>query len=366
MIFFSNPYLQYLERKKDIAKSLEIFFKKGNYILGSEVTNFEKSFANYCQTKYGVGVNSGTDAILLALKSLDIGIGDEVITTSHTAIATVAAIISSGAKPVLVDINPESYNMDKLSLVEAITNKTKAIVLVHIYGNPADIIEISNIGKQNNIPIIEDCAQATGAIFNNKRVGSFGLLSCFSFYPTKNLGALGDGGMVVTSNSRLAKKVERIRQYGWNKKRDIKYVGINSRLDEIHATILKTKLKYLDADNDKRISIANYYNKNLNFNRFKLPEKNILSKHVYHLYVIQVKNRKNIMNELLKKNIITEIHYKKAAHHEKKYAEKCKISKSRLKNTDKIVKKILSLPIYPQLKLKEVKYICDTINNIKN
>ena len=235
MIFFSSPCLQYLERKEDIAKSLEIFFKKGNYILGSEVTNFEKSFANYCQAKYGVGVNSGTDAILLALKSLDIGIGDEVITTSHTAIATVAAIISSGAKPVLVDINPESYNMDKLSLVEAITNKTKAIILVHMYGNPADIIEISNIGKQNNIPIIEDCAQATGAIFNNKRVGSFGLLSCFSFYPTKNLGALGDGGMVVTSNSRLAKKIERIRQYGWNKKRDIKYVGINSRLDEIHA-----------------------------------------------------------------------------------------------------------------------------------
>ena len=366
MIFFSNPYLQYLERKKDIAKSLEIFFKKGNYILGSEVKNFEKSFANYCQTKYGVGVNSGTDAILLALKSLDIGIGDEVITTSHTAIATVAAIISSGAKPVLVDINPESYNMDKLSLVEAITNKTKAIVLVHMYGNPTDIIEISNIGKQNNIPIIEDCAQATGAIFNNKRVGSFGLLSCFSFYPTKNLGALGDGGMVVTSNSRLAKKIERIRQYGWNKKRDIKYVGINSRLDEIHATILNTKLKYLDADNEKRIFIANYYNKNLNFNRFKLPEKNILSKHVYYLYVIQVKNRKNIMNELLKKNIITKIHYKKAAHCEKKYAEKCKILKSRLKNTDKIVKKILSLPIYPQLKLKEVKYICDTINNIKN
>ena len=149
MIFFSNPYLQYLERKKDIAKSLEIFFKKGNYILGSEVTNFEKSFANYCQTKYGVGVNSGTDAILLALKALDIGFGDEVITTSHTAIATVAAIISSGAKPVLVDINPESYNMDKLSLLEAITNKTKAIVVVHIYGNPADIIEISNIGKKS-------------------------------------------------------------------------------------------------------------------------------------------------------------------------------------------------------------------------
>jgi dTDP-4-amino-4,6-dideoxygalactose transaminase len=235
-----------------------------------------------------------------------------------------------------------------------------------MYGNPTDIIEISNIGKQNNIPIIEDCAQATGAIFNNKRVGSFGLLSCFSFYPTKNLGALGDGGMVVTSNSRLAKKIERIRQYGWNKKRDIKYVGINSRLDEIHATILNTKLKYLDADNEKRIFIANYYNKNLNFNRFKLPEKNILSKHVYYLYVIQVKNRKNIMNELLKKNIITKIHYKKAAHCEKKYAEKCKILKSRLKNTDKIVKKILSLPIYPQLKLKEVKYICDTINNIKN
>ena len=364
MIFFANPHLQYLERKKEINKKIEKFLNKGSYILGEEVKKFEDNFSKFCDTKKSVGVNSGTDALFLSLKALGIGRGDEVITTSHTANATIAAIISTGAKPVLIDINSKSYNMDKLNLLEAITKKTKAIIVVHIYGNPADIIDILKISKKKKIPIIEDCAQATGASYNNRKVGSFGLLSCFSFYPTKNLGALGDGGMVTTSNSRLAKKIEQMRQYGWNEKRDIINVGINSRLDEMHASILDTKLRYLNEDNERRINIANYYNQNLNSEKFEIPYKDKQAKHVYHLYVIQVNNRKKIINELIKKGIQPGIHYKKAAHHQKKYAELCKFSNNKLSNTNQIVKKILSIPIYPQLKLKDVKYICDTLNKI--
>ena len=363
MILFANPYLQYLERKKEIKKNLDIFLKKGNYILGNEVKDFEKIFSEYCDSKFGIGVNSGTDAIQIALKALNIGIRDEVITTSHTAIATVSAIISSGATPVLVDIDPDTYNIDHKEVTKAITKKTKAILVVHIYGNPANLKEIVKIGKENKIPIIEDCAQATGATYRNKKIGSIGVIGCFSFYPTKNLSTLGDGGMITTSDINLAKRIQRIRQYGWNKKRKIDYIGINSRLDEIHAAILKVKLKYLDTDNDRRIKIANYYNQNLDRNKFKIPITHLLSKHVYHLYVIQSKKRNKVIRELAKKNIYLGVHYKKAVHQEKAYSKLCKIPKMGLRQTENVVSNIISLPIYPQLKLKEVKYVCDVIND---
>ena len=362
MIFFANPYLQYLENKNEIKKNIDKFLKKGVYILGNDVINFEKEFSNYIGTKYSLGVNSGTDAILVSLKALNIGIGDEVITTSHTAIATVSAIISSGAKPVLVDIDEDNYNINHSYIIKSITKKTKAIIVVHIYGNPVNIKEIISIGKKYKIPIIEDCAQATGATFDNKKVGSFGTFGCFSFYPTKNLGALGDGGLVTTSNKQLAKKVNRIRQYGWNKKRDIAYIGFNSRLDEIHANILSVKLKYLDEDNNRRKKLAKYYLQNLNPKKFKLPKTSENSEHVYHLFVVQTKKRNQLIRRLKDKKIYLGIHYKKAVHQEKAYAKFCKIPKGGLKNTDKIIPKIVSLPMYPQLKFKEIKHICRILN----
>ncbi len=362
MIFFANPYLQYLENKNEIKKSLDNFLKKGVYILGSEVISFEKNFSSYLGTKYSIGVNSGTDAILLALKALDIGKGDEVITTSHTAIATVSAIISSGATPVLVDIDPDYYNMDITKLSKSISKKTKAIVVVHLYGNPADIKDIVLLAKKYNIPVIEDCAQATGAMIGNKKVGSFGTFGCFSFYPTKNLGALGDGGLVTTSNKMLAKKVNRIRQYGWNKKRQISYTGFNSRLDEMHASILSIKLKYLDKDNNRRKILAKHYANNLDLNKFKIPKSKNNFNHVYHLFVVQSKERDKLIKKLKNKNIYLGIHYKKAVHHETAYAKYCKVPREGLKNTDKIISKIVSLPMYPQLKIKEVKHICKILN----
>jgi len=364
MIYFSNPYQQYLAQSKDIKNAINSFLKRGSYILGEEVKNFENDFSKYCDSKYGIGVNSGTDAIFLALKAINIQYGDEVITTSHTAIASVSAIISSGATPVLVDINSHTLNMDYNKINEAITKNTKAILAVHMYGNPVEIDQISRIAKKNKVFLIEDCAQATGALYKDKKVGSYGVMGCFSFYPTKNLGSLGDGGMIVTSNIKLANKIRRIRQYGWDDKRLIKYIGINSRLDEFHATVLKTKLKNLDKDNNLRNKIADFYSRNLDLNKFKIPVKNNYSKHVYHLYVIQTNNRNQILKSLFKKNIFAGVHYRKAVHQEKVYLSKCKVSKSGLKNTDEVVKKIISLPIYPQLKIKDVKYICDVMNSI--
>ena len=282
MILCSNPKAQYLEHQAEIDEAIAHVLEKGRYILGEEVLSFEEEFATYIGVDHGIGVGNCTDAIHLALRACGIGIGDEVITVSHTAVATVAAIELAGATPVLVDIEPDFYTIDPGQLQKAISPKTKAIIPVHLYGQSADLEAVLKIAKQHNLRVIEDCAQATGALYKNRRIGSFGDLACFSFYPTKNLGAFGDGGMVVCNESKLAKKVKCLREYGWDESRISQFAGVNSRLDELQAAVLRVKLPYLDEDNSKRRKLAKLYDQGLS--GLLLPKIRAEAIPVYHLY----------------------------------------------------------------------------------
>ena len=282
MILCSNPKAQYLEHQAEIDEAIAHVLEKGRYILGEEVLAFEEEFATYIGVDHGIGVGNCTDAIHLALRACGIGIGDEVITVSHTAVATVAAIELAGATPVLVDIEPDFYTIDPGQLQKAISPKTKAIIPVHLYGQSADLEAVLKIAKQHNLRVIEDCAQATGALYKNRRIGSFGDLACFSFYPTKNLGAIGDGGMIVCNESKLAKKVKCLREYGWDESRVSQFAGVNSRLDELQAAVLRVKLPYLDEDNSKRRKLAKLYDQGLS--GLLLPKIRAEAIPVYHLY----------------------------------------------------------------------------------
>ena len=361
-ILCSNPLAQFKSKQKIIVNSIKKVLRSPAYILGQNVEKFEKNFSKFIGTKYGVGVANGTDAIEIALKSLNVGIGDEVLTVSHTALATVSAIISTGAKPVLVDIDPNRFTIN-LNLIEKnITKKTKALVLVHIYGQSANIDNIIKICKKYKIKLIEDTSQAHGGKWNKKYLGSFGDLSTFSFYPTKNLGAIGDGGFVCTNNRKLFKKVKQIREYGWDKNRIANITGRNSRLDTIQAAILNTKLKYLKRDTIKRQNIAKLYRKEINCSEIKHPFVDSHKNHAFHLYVIRVKERDELMKYLQKRNIFCGIHYPRPIHLQPGYKKKV-IQRDRLKVTERISKEILSLPIYPELSIRNVKKISRLINN---
>ncbi len=364
MILASNPLEQFKAHKKEIISEIKKTLNSGNYVLGSQVHKFEKSFSKFCDAKYAVGVNSGTDAILLSLKALNIGPGDEVITVSHTALATLSAIISSGAKPVIVDIEDDYYTIDPKEIKKAINKRTKAIIPVHIYGQPCDMKSVMKIAKKNKLFVIEDCAQSTGALYNKKKVGSIGDIGAFSFYPTKNLGAIGDGGIVVTNNKKIAEKIARIRQFGWDKKRKTLDHGQSSRLDELQAAILNVKIKHLNYDNQKRIKISNLYKKFIKNKKIILPKRRSGTKHVYHLYVILTDNRDYIIKKLDRLGIVCGIHYPVPAHLHDGYIEYCKFSSQSLKLTNSICDKVLTLPMYPELKKNEVMKVIKEINNL--
>ncbi len=359
MILVSNPIEQFKSHKKNIVDSIKKTLDSGIYILGQNVSKFEKNFAKYIGTKYAVGVANGTDGIELALRSLDIGVGDEVITVSHTAMATISAIVSTGAKPVFVDIEDEFFGIDHNLICRAITRKTKAIICVHIYGQSVNLNEIVKISKKNKIHLIEDVSQAHGARFEKKRLGSIGIIGCFSLYPTKNLGAVGDAGIVTTNNSKIAKKITMMREYGWKNKFKSLMHGRNSRLDELQAGILVEKLKTLDKDNLKRLKIASVYNKTITSRHVITPKKRSKSSHVYHLYVIQCKKRDKLLAYLKKNKIFAGIHYPVPIHKQKIYKNKKLIH---LKNTEIVAKNILSLPIYPELKTSDAIKISKLIN----
>ena len=364
MVFASYPLSQFKSHKKEILDSIKNTLDSGNYILGNQVTLFEKNFSKYCDVKYAVGVNSGTDAILLSLKALNIGPGDEVITVSHTALATLSAIISSGATPVIVDIEKTFFTMDPLLIKKAISKKTKAIIPVHIYGQACNMKEIMKIANNNNLFVIEDCAQATGAEYNGKKIGSIGHIGAFSFYPTKNLGAIGDGGMVVTKNKKIANRIAQSRQFGWDDSRNTIEPGQSSRLDEIQAAILNVKLKYLSKDNNKRIRIANTYESLINNKFIELPKQRKNIKHVHHLYVVLAEHRDEFINRLKKDNIFCGIHYPVPGHLHGGYDKYCKIPNNNLPVTNYLASRVLTLPMYPELKLQEAKKISLKINNI--
>ena len=361
-IICSNPLEQFKSKKKQIYNSVKRVLNSSNYILGENVKNFENEFSNYIGLRYSVGVANGTDALELALKSLNIGKGDEVITVSHTALATVSAIYASGATPVLVDVSKEYFTIDTNLIKKNITKKTKAIIAVHIYGQSVNLDEILKICKSKKIKLIEDVSQAHGGNWRNNKLGYFGDLSTFSFYPTKNLGAIGDGGLISTKDKKLYLKLKSLREYGWNYNRIASITGRNSRLDELQAAILRVKLKFLNKDIKKRQLIAKTYIENINSQNVELPKICNIKDHAFHLFVIKVKKRNLLFNYLKKNNIICGIHYPLPIHLQPGYKKIVKIRK-KLKNTELLSKIIISLPIYPELSIKSVVKISKLINS---
>jgi dTDP-4-amino-4,6-dideoxygalactose transaminase len=348
MILCANPRLQYLARKREIDDAILGVLNRGRYILGEEVKTLESDFAAYIGVKYGIGVGSGTEGLHLALKACEIGVGDEVITASHTAIATVAAIEQAGATPVLVDIEPDFFTIDSRRLATVITPKTKAIIPVHLYGQAADLDPILEIAGKYGLRVIEDCSQAHGATYKGKRVGSYGDMACFSFYPTKNLGALGDGGIVVTDQAEFALRLRLLREYGWAERYVSHFPGGNSRLDEVQAAILRVKLHYLDEDNAARAHIASMYNAKLIGCDMVLPTCRQETNHVYHLYVVRTQRRDALKKHLSDKGIGALVHYPVPVHLQPAYKGRL-TGVDQLLETERAAREVLSLPIYPEL-----------------
>jgi dTDP-4-amino-4,6-dideoxygalactose transaminase len=361
MILCSNPLPQYQSHKKEIDEAIARVLEKGWYILGEEVKAFEKEFGAWTGAEHGIGCGSGTEALHLALAALGIGRGDEVITVAHTAVATVSAIELAGAKTVFCDIDPETYTMDPAKLPALINSKTKAVIPVHIYGQAADLDPILKLAREKKLKVIEDCAQAHGATYKGKRVGSYGDLACFSFYPTKNLGAIGDGGMVITSDAKLAEKCRLLREYGWAERYISHIAGWNSRLDELQAAILRVKLKYLEEDNKKRNKIAEIYNSALAGTGLVLPAVRQGNGHVYHLYVVRAKKRDELQKFLKAQDIGALIHYPVPVHLQPAYKEIA--GPGSLPVTEKAAREILSLPIYPELKQEEAEKVIAALKN---
>ena len=359
MIYTSYPKLSFKKNKLKILKKISSIIEKGNYINSNEVFNFEKNFANYIGSKYAASVGNATDALFLSLKAIDIKPGDEIISVSHTATATINAILRTGAKPVLVDIDESNYNMDISSIENKINLNTKAIIIVHLYGQSCDLKKLIQISTKYKINIIEDCSQSAGSLYKNKKLGSIGLLSCFSFFPTKNLSTLGDGGCVISNNLKLINKIKSLREYGWDSFRNSQYIGINSRLDEIHAGILNIQLKSLDKDNKERRKIARKYDNEIIHKDVILPNENNFSYHVYHHYVIRIKRRNNFLNYMKKNGINLGIHYKLPVHKQAILNN----YKFNLPITEKVSNEIVSLPIYNGLTEKNQNRVIQLINN---
>ena len=355
-------YLEdYSKNKKKILNIVNKVFKSGNLILSNEVRKFENNFSKTINNYYGIGVNSGTDALQISLMSLGIKQDDEVITVSNTAVPTVSAIVSCNAKPVFVDINEKDFLINTDLIEEKINKKTKAIIPVNLYGQSANFDEIIKISKKYKIKIIEDCAQSSGAFYKGLPSGSFGHLSAFSFYPTKNLGAYGDGGMIVTNNKILYEKCIKLRKYGMSKLYYSDIHGINSRLDEVQAAILNYQLTKLKSNIIKRRNIAKIYDQNIKNTDLILPEENIGNYHSYYVYVVRHPQRDKFMKYLKNNNIFCNISYPFPIHLMKAY-KKFNKKNNNLKNTEKLSKEIFSLPMYPELSMEKINKIIDTIN----
>jgi len=365
----SFDYLDDLKKiYPSIINSIQKVLKSGNLILGPQVELFEKKFSNFLGTKYGLGVGNCTDAIYISLKALKIGLGDEVITVANTAIPAITAIVNTGASPRFVDVGKD-YLIDCNKISSAINNKTKAIIAVHLYGQTCDMKQIIKIAKKYKLKIIEDCAQSTGSKYYNKISGTLGDVGCFSFYPTKVLGAYGDGGFISTNDNNLYQKMKRIRYMGietYKNKNKNKYYakehGTNSRLDEIQAAILNIKLKKINQYIRKRQENAEQYYLNLHDSGLVLPVQNKNNSNVFYEYVVRHKNRKKIISFLKKKKINVKITYPYPIHKMKVY-KKYNNKKENLKNTEKYSKEIFSLPTYPSLKTIQIKKICKEIKN---
>lgn len=354
---------QYLKYKDEYEKKLIDVMRKGWYVLGPEVENFEKEFADYCGSKYCVGLASGLDALILAVRILGIGKGDEVIVQGNTYIATVMGITINKATPVFVE--PDEYhNIDADKIEEKITNKTKAIMVTHLYGQASNMDKIVKIAKKHKLFVIEDCAQAHGAKFNNKMVGTFGDIGCYSFYPSKNLGAFGDAGAIITNNEKYATELKALRNYGSEKRYHNKYVGMNSRLDEIQAALLRIKLTHIDELNKERCKIADTYNKKIKNKYIEVPKVREKATTVNHLYVIKTKYREKLIAYLKEHEIGTIVHYPIPPHLQECY-KYLKHKKGELPITEELAEEVLTLPLYNGMTKEEQDYVINIINKFE-
>ncbi|MBA3682420.1 MAG: DegT/DnrJ/EryC1/StrS family aminotransferase [Bacteroidetes bacterium] len=361
------PFLSFSHMNQQIKaesiKAFETFFDNQWYVLGKEVENFEKKYASFNETQFCAGLSNGLDALYIALKSLNIGPGDEVIVPSNTYIATLIAVSNVGAMPVLVEPNIKTYNIDPANIQAKITSKTKAIMPVHLYGQSCEMDEIMAIAKKNNLFVIEDNAQAHGADYNGKLTGSFGNINATSFYPGKNLGALGDAGAITTNDEKLLETARMIRNYGSKKKYYNEIIGYNMRLDECQAAFLSIKLNYLKEWNVNRKAIAAAYNDGLkNIGDVVLPYTADNASHVYHLYVIRTKKRNELQEHLNKNGIGTLIHYPVPPHLQKAYAH-LNIKKGELPIAEEISETCLSIPLFPGLIPEQQQKVIDSIRS---
>jgi dTDP-4-amino-4,6-dideoxygalactose transaminase len=362
VIPFALPAAQYRTYKGAVDAAVGRVMESGTYILGHEVATFERAFARYCQCEHAIAVGSGTDALTLALRAFEIVSPAEVVTVSHTAVATVAAVLAAGANPVLVDVDPVYYTLDPGALELAVTERTKAIIAVHLYGQSADMESIVALAKRHGLVLIEDCAQATGGTYRGKPLGSFGDVACFSFFPTKNLGAIGDGGMVVTSDLGIAERLRRLRQYGWDEHRKTEGIGVNSRLDEIQAAILSVKLPHLDTNNNRRANLAGRYADGLSGLPITVPRSRPGARHVFHLYVVACDERDTLRAHLASAEIGSGIHYPLPVHVQDGYAQRVRLA-GELAVTNRLSRRILSLPMYPELREEDIERITTLIRS---
>jgi dTDP-4-amino-4,6-dideoxygalactose transaminase len=359
-IKFLDLKIQYESIKHEIDEEISKVINSTAFVLGGAVANFEKEFAKYCGSKYCVAVNSGTSALLLILKVLEIGPGDKVVTAGNTFIATVAAIVETGATPVLVDVDYETRNIDIECVKKAIDGKTRAIMPVHLYGSMVNMKQLDDI-VPDNIYIVEDAAQAQGARLFDQPAGSFGIAAGFSFYPGKNLGAYGEGGAIVTSDEQLYSTLKKLRDHGSEKKYYHDIFGYNARMDGIQGAVLGVKLKYLDKWNESRNKVAQQYRQKLQDSPLILPKKYDTHYQVYHQFVVETDNRDELQKYLMDNNIPTLIHYPIPIHKQKAFID-AGYQSAPLPITEKLADRILSLPIYPELKDEEIDYICSKIN----
>jgi dTDP-4-amino-4,6-dideoxygalactose transaminase len=357
-IAFNELRSQYASIREEIDAAIARVLERGWFILGPEVEAFEAEFAAYCGARYGIGVGSGTEALHLALWACGVGPGDEVITVAHTAVPTINAISLTGARPVFVDVDPATYTMDPAAAAAAVTPRTRALLPVHLYGHPADMAPLRELAERHGLWLIEDAAQAHGARYRGARVGTLGHLAAFSFYPTKNLGAYGDGGMVVTNDATLAGRVRRLRNYGQSDRYHHEVLGLNSRLDELQAAVLRVKLRHLDAWTAARRERAARYTAALG--RAIPPAEAPWAQHVYHLYVVRVPQRAAVQEALARAGIGTLIHYPVPAHLQRAYAF-LGVARGSLPVTERLAEEVLSLPLYPELPLAQVDEVAATL-----
>jgi len=356
---------QYLSLKHEILPAVEKVFESSQFVLGKEVAAFEEEFAAFSGAKFAVAVNSGTSALHLALLAAGVGPGDEVITVPATFVATVAAIQYTGARPVFVDVDPESYTMDVAQIESVITAKTKAIVPVHLYGNPADMDPILDIAGRHGLTVIEDAAQAHGAEYKGRRCGSIGELGCFSFYPGKNLGAYGEGGLITTGNPELARKMRMLRDWGAEKKYEHVLKGFNYRMEGVQGAVLRIKLRHLEDWTEARRSHARAYGMALSDCGFQLPLENPANRHVFHVYPVLTPSRKELIEALTASGIQTGIHYPFPVHLLPAYSD-LNYREGEFPVAERIAREELSLPMFPELTKAQIEAVTDCVNSSVN